>query len=49
VLGIVSVGVMLVHLDPMAAAVGLALTVVGLLTGWLLRSRAGAGNRWNES
>jgi APA family basic amino acid/polyamine antiporter len=39
ILGIVSVIVMLLHLDPVAAAVGVALTGVGLASGWLFRSR----------
>jgi hypothetical protein len=39
ILGIVSVIVMLLHLDPVAAAVGVALMGVGLASGWLFRSR----------
>jgi APA family basic amino acid/polyamine antiporter len=42
VLGVVSVVVMMAHLDVRAVALGAGLSAIGLFTGWRIRARAGA-------
>jgi APA family basic amino acid/polyamine antiporter len=42
VLGVVSVVVMMAHLDMRAVALGAGLSAIGLFTGWRIRARAGA-------